>query len=62
MAPSPTTITLDVLRNDTDAEDNVLTISDVGQPVEGRATTNGQQVDYIAPATTRGWVSFLYTI
>jgi hypothetical protein len=57
-------ITIDVLHNDTDADDpaSALNIASVTQPSQGTAQIAGRQITYTASPTASGNDSFTYTI
>jgi hypothetical protein len=59
-----TTLTINVLANDYDADGDPLTIIAAGTPTARRATvtTDGKSVYYAAPPGFRGTDSFTYTI
>ena len=63
-----TTVTLDVLANDSDADGDPLTITSLGQPHQADGTPRGTaavvagQVEYDPPAGFSGTVTFGYTI
>ena len=57
-----TSVTIDVLDNDEDPEDDPLTISGVSDPANGTATTDGAVVTYTSDADFVGIDAFTYTI
>lgn len=57
-----TAVTIDVLGNDEDADDDPLTISGVSDPANGTATTDGAVVTYTSDADFVGTDAFTYTI
>jgi hypothetical protein len=57
-----TPVTIDVLGNDEDADDDPLTISGVSDPANGTATTDGAVVTYTSDADFVGIDAFTYTI
>ncbi len=61
--PENTPVTIDVLSNDTDAEDNVITIASVDRTgTNGAVTIVGDQISYQPPFGFNGNDSFDYTI
>ncbi|MEU8658905.1 Ig-like domain-containing protein [Actinoplanes philippinensis] len=56
------TTTLDVLANDTDPNDDPLTIASVTTPGHGTAQIQNGKIDYTAPAGFSGTATFTYTI
>lgn len=57
-----TPVTVDVLANDSDGDGDTLTVTAVGDPPNGTATTNGSTVTYTPDANFIGADSFTYTI
>ena len=55
-------LTINVLGNDSDADGDSLTVSSVGAPSSGSATTDGATVTYTPAPGFNGVVSFAYTI
>jgi len=55
-------VRIDVLRNDTDPEDDALTITDVTAPSNGTATIDGNRVRYTPAPDFNGTDTFTYTI
>ena len=59
-------ITVNVLANDSDPDSNplfnLLSVSAVGTPASGSATTDGTSVTYTPPAGANGTVTFPYTL
>jgi len=53
---------IDVLDNDTDPENDFLTISSVSNPSHGTATNNGNDISYVSGPEYLGEDSFTYTI
>ena len=60
--PEDTPVTVDVLANDTDPENDPLTVIGVTQPSHGSVTNNGNDVTYTPNADFCGSDSFTYTI
>jgi uncharacterized repeat protein (TIGR01451 family) len=59
--PEDTAVTIPVLANDTDSDNNPLTITSITQPSHGVATNNGTTVTYTPDADYQGVDSFTYT-
>jgi hypothetical protein len=58
-----TTTTFPVLGNDSDPDDgDILTLTSVSQPAQGRVRMEGSQIVYIAPANFIGTDQFTYSI
>lgn len=57
-----TAITISVLANDSDTEDDSLTITAVSSPANGNAISNGAEITYTPAANFNGTDSFTYTI
>jgi uncharacterized repeat protein (TIGR01451 family) len=57
-----TPVNIDVLDNDNDPDGDPLTVVDVGDPTDGTATTDGNQVTYTPTAAFTGTTTFTYTI
>ena len=55
-------ITINVLANDSDADGDPLTVSAIGAPLHGAATTDGQTITYTPNPNFVGVESFTYTI
>ena len=55
-------VTIAALANDSDPENGVLRITNVGTPARGTAVIQGASIVYSAPANTSGPVTFRYTI
>ena len=55
-------VSIAVLNNDTDPEDDALTILSVSQPGSGTVTHDGEQVQYTPDPDTHGDDEFTYTI
>jgi MYXO-CTERM domain-containing protein len=55
-------VTIDVLANDTDTDGDAVTVSSVSQPSHGSATTSGADVTYTPDADFHGSDSFTYAI
>ncbi|MBN1873294.1 MAG: tandem-95 repeat protein [Anaerolineae bacterium] len=60
--PVNTPRTVVVLGNDTDVEEDPLTVVAVGNPADGAATTNGTTVTYTPTPSFTGYEVFTYTI
>ena len=56
-----TPVSVDVLANDIDADDDALTISAVGTPSAGTATIVSNRVRYTPPAGFSGIATVTYT-
>ncbi len=60
--PKDTPVTIDVLANDTDADGNPLTVTNLGQPASGAVVLNADQtVTYTPGSGFVGSTSFTYT-
>ncbi|WP_292658826.1 Ig-like domain-containing protein [Nitratifractor sp.] len=57
-----TSVTIDVLANDTDPDGDTLTIKNVGTPSHGTATISSGKVVYTPDADYNGTDSFAYTV
>jgi hypothetical protein len=57
-----TAVTIDVLANDTDADEDTLTVDSLTQPVNGTVVKNGSDVTYMPDAGFTGSDSFTYTV
>lgn len=57
-----TAVTLSPLSNDTDPEGDTLTVSDVADPTDGTATTDGTEVTYTPDDGSHGIETFTYTV
>lgn len=55
-------VTINVLANDSDADGDPLTVSAIGTPLHGAATTDGQTITYTPNLSFVGVDSFTYTI
>jgi hypothetical protein len=55
-------VTINVLANDSDADGDPLTVSAIGTPLHGTATTDGQTIIYTPTPSFVGVDSFTYTI
>ncbi|MBM2617302.1 tandem-95 repeat protein [Actinoplanes sp. LDG1-06] len=55
-------VTIDVLHNDTDANNDPLTIKSVGTPAHGTATITAGKIVYQAPAGFSGDATFTYVV
>lgn len=55
-------VTINVLANDTDADGDALTVTNVSRPQFGQATTNGQSVTYRSNPTFNGVDTFSYFV
>lgn len=53
---------LDVLANDTDVENNALTITAVSTPSQGSVVITGNKLSFTAPQNSSGASTFTYTI
>lgn len=60
--PRDQPITINVLANDSDADGDPLTVSAIGAPLHGSATTDGQTITYTPNPSFVGVDSFTYTI
>jgi hypothetical protein len=60
--PRDQPVTINVLANDSDANGDPLTISAIGTPLHGAATTDGQTVTYTPNPNFVGVDTFTYTI
>jgi len=56
-----TSVTIDVLGNDSDVDGDALNVASVTQPANGTATNNGTDVTYIPDLNFNGVDSFTYT-
>jgi len=57
-----TPVVISVLTNDSDAEDNTLTVEAVGAPAHGDVSTNGTTVTYTPILNFNGSDTFTYTV
>ncbi|MAT96582.1 MAG: hypothetical protein CL608_05510 [Anaerolineaceae bacterium] len=57
-----TAVTIDVLANDTDADEDTLTVDSITQPTNGTVVNNGSDVTYSPDAGFTGSDSFTYTV
>ncbi len=55
-------VTINVLGNDSDADGDPLTVSAIGAPLHGTATTDGQTITYTPNPNFVGVDSFTYTV
>jgi hypothetical protein len=60
--PEDTTLDVDVLANDSDADGDALTVTGVTDPPNGTAVNNGSDVTYTPDANFAGTDTFNYTI
>lgn len=60
--PANTAVTISVLGNDSDPDGDGLTVTSVGTPTNGTATTNGTTVTYTPKTDYSGTDTFTYTI
>ncbi len=60
--PEETAVTISVLDNDSDAESDPISITNVGTPSNGTATINGSTIVYTPTLNFAGQDSFTYTI
>jgi hypothetical protein len=60
--PRDQPVTINVLANDSDADGDPLTVSAIGTPLHGSATTDGQTIIYTPNPSFVGVDSFTYTI
>lgn len=56
------TVVIPVLENDSDPDGDTLTVVDVGDPTDGTATTEGNQVAYTPELNFVGTDAFTYTV
>jgi hypothetical protein len=59
---SGSALTLDVRANDTDADSDILVITQVSAPAHGTATTDGSQISYSPDSSYNGTDTFTYTL
>lgn len=57
-----TPLTIAVLRNDSDADGDTLTLTEVGSPEHGEAAISGSSIIYTATAGYSGTDTFVYTV
>ena len=57
-----TSVTIPVLLNDSDPENDVLSVESIGQPLHGAVVSNGTSVVYTPEPDFVGMDSFIYTI
>ncbi len=62
VTPEATAVDIAVLANDSDPDGDALTVSALGAPSSGSATTDGTTVTYTPEAGFSGTVSFAYTV
>jgi|GEM_PF-2396860 len=60
--PEDTLVTIDVLANDTDPENDALIIQAISDETNGTAVINNGQVDFTPTANFNGLASFSYTV
>lgn len=60
--PSDSSVTISVLSNDSDVDGDALTVSAVGSPATGTATTDGTGVTYMPSGGFGGTEVFTYTV
>jgi len=55
-------VSIAVLRNDTDVDEDMLTVQSLTQPTNGNASLNGEEIVYTPTAGFNGMDSFSYTV